>query len=149
MAHSVIRHDFDSVDVFVALLLGANHVDPDEPLTVFAAATLAEEVSVFKHNVIRDPHDFPGEVTTLDNEVRAVSVRLCVHKVLPLVILGHVLHQLGHAHLCLTRQIHAVDQPKLTVLLVTLQIGLGVFHFATVIRKLATVRHLLQDLQLQ
>ena len=104
---------------------------------------------VFKHDVVRYPHDLSREVAALNDEMRTVSVRVGVDKVFPLVVFGHVLHQLGHTDLLLARQVHAIDHSERTVLLVRVQIGLCLLDFASEVVKLAAVRHFLQHLENQ
>ena len=99
-----------------------------------------------EYYVIGDPHYLPGEVRALYDKVRPIGVGLRMNKVLTLVVFLHMLHQLGHRHLGLTRQVHTVDQPVAAVFLVALQGRLRVLHLAAVVGELAAVGHLGQNL---
>ena len=67
--HIIVAFDFDGAVVLIGIFLRAEEVDPDVPVSVIVPVALSEEVTIVQDQMVTDPHDFPGEVVRVDNEV--------------------------------------------------------------------------------
>lgn len=59
-------------------------------------------MSPVEHQVVRYPHDLSGEIFIMYNEMRFVTWSLRIDKVLPFVIIAHVVKQIDKGDFVMT-----------------------------------------------